>query len=726
LRIAPALPTGVLAAAVATAAAAAPWVGANPGAGGAFTSIGAGPTGVILCGSDLGGAYRSLDHGRSWDAIGPRRGMDVTHVSAVGFDPRAANIMYLGSERGVFRSDDGGASFRKVSAPGYIAAVVPAPSNPEVVYAPFHPRYDSIRSGLLESTDRGLTWHEVGTNLPDSLRITKLLVHPTHPGVLYLVSDSDLFVRNAVSSLWSSGDGGRTWTRIGRDLGKVWDLAVDPADPRTLYATSYVGTPRSKWSGSTWTSPDGGLTWMRLGGHTGCVLVKRDEPRTLWVIDPGRDAGHPEQGVWQSADGGASWSRRSDMSRWDPGWQAPDWAFGGSGYGMAKVFGQDLSDPNVIFWTHWQFVFGSFDGGGRFANLFTREVSPGWWATRGIENVAVTAVAISEADPMRVYAGYFDLGLWRSLDGGASWQAGNQAAFTGAWKGHGGCTTSIAPDPARAGVVFATMGETADRATVVRSGRGGERDSWTAANGGLPVGFVYGLSLDRTSAPSRRALFVTANGDVYRSADDGATWSRVLASGTCRVTAVDRLDGRTVYAGGEGGLWRSTAAGAAGSWERIGPAAFAGAARGELKKVLWTGVHAITPDPRAAGRVYVAAFGKGGGIYRSDDRGGAWTHLRAGDFFRDIAVNPSNPDELLATSSRAYKAGGPPEGSEGVLRSTDGGRSWLALNDGLPWPFAGPIAIGSGPRPRVIVGSPGTGFWTRDLGPAVEKAPQRP
>ena len=49
------------------------WTNANPGAGGAFVAIGAGPTGVILCGSDLGGAYRSLDHGQNWDAIGPSR-----------------------------------------------------------------------------------------------------------------------------------------------------------------------------------------------------------------------------------------------------------------------------------------------------------------------------------------------------------------------------------------------------------------------------------------------------------------------------------------------------------------------------------------------------------------------------------------------------------------------------------------------------------------------------
>jgi photosystem II stability/assembly factor-like uncharacterized protein len=707
----------------ARAASAGPWVDANPGAGGAFVAIGAGPTGIILCGSDLGGAYRSLDRGQSWDAIGSSRGLDAAHVSAVGFDPADARIVYLGSEWGVFRSGDGGDHFQLVSPASYIAAVVPAPSNPSIVYAPYHPGYASTQSGLYKSIDRGLTWTDVATNLPDGLRITRLVVHPTDPGILYLVSGTDLFITNALPSAWKSTDGGATWTRIGGSLGNIWDLSQDPSVPQTLYVTVYTGVPRSSWSGSVWKSTDGGATWTQKGTHTGCVRVKRDQPQTIWTIDPDRDSGDPESGCWISTDGGDTWARRSAMTGWDSGWQSLDWAYGGSGYGMAKVLGQDLSDPNVLFWTHWQFVFGSFDGGGRFENLFTRQVSPGCWISRGIENVAVTAVAISETDPSQMFTGYFDIGLWRSLDGGASWQSCNASAFTGAWNGHGGCSASIVPDPARAGVVFATMGEEAQLATVVKSTSGGAASGWTAANGGLPSGFVYGLSLDRTSPSTQRTLFVTSGGDVYRSTNDGATWASVLAGSSCRVTAVDRFDGRLVYAGGEGGLWRSTAGGTAGSWTQVGPSVFSGTNPDGLEQVKWEGIHAITPDPIVPGRVYVAAHGAGRGIYRSNDQGASWISLRAGSYFRGVAVDPTNASVLYATSSKAYKAGGSPAGSDGVLRSTDGGQTWTSLNDGLAWPFAGPIAIDPSNPSKVIVGSPGTGFWIRNVGTAPDTTP---
>src|SRR5207253_11291299 len=98
-----------------------------------------------------------------------------------------------------------------------------------------------------------------------------------------------------------------------------------------------------------------------------------------------------------------------------------------------------------------------------------------------------------------------------SLDGGASWQSSNPAAFTGAWGGHGGCAVGIVPDPSRANVVFAILGEEASLGTVVKNTNTGAASSWTAANGGLPPGFVYGLSLDRTSSSTSRTLFVTSN-----------------------------------------------------------------------------------------------------------------------------------------------------------------------------------------------------------------------
>ena len=96
------------------------WIRSNPGGGGALTAVGAGPTGAILVGSDLSGAYLSQDKGRSWQSIGLAQGLTDDYVASVGFDTQDGNIFYLGTRRGIFRSSDGGQTVQPVLPDGYI------------------------------------------------------------------------------------------------------------------------------------------------------------------------------------------------------------------------------------------------------------------------------------------------------------------------------------------------------------------------------------------------------------------------------------------------------------------------------------------------------------------------------------------------------------------------------------------------------------------------------
>jgi len=701
------------------------WVDINPGAGGAFTTIGAGPTGTIICGGDLSGAYRSVDRGASWTVLGANHGLKETHVRAVAFDPVDPNLIYLGSDAGIYRSMDGGNTLVEVSTPGYVSAIAAAPGHPAIVYAGCHVDFASGIGAVYRSDDRGSTWRPVSINLPAGIRILKLLVAPTNPQVVYLLSGADLFVPSASPWLFRSTDGGVSWSRIGESLGNLWDVAMDPGTPNLLYATTYVGVPEVSWTGAVCKSIDGGNTWTQKASHTGAIVVTRNQPRVVRVIDVARGSSSPgaaEAGVWESADGGATWNKKSTPSAWDPGWQILTcFAYEKSSYGVAQTLGQDLSDPNVIFWVTKQFVYASFDGGLTFQDLFTNQASPGWWRSRGIENVTVAALAMSAADPARIFTGYHDIGLWRSLDGGTSWQECNNAAFTGNWKWCGGNTTTVVADPVRADRVWASMGVAADTSTLVRSATAGAASGWIGVSG-LPVGFLKGLSLDPTSPAAQRTLFVTDNGDVYRSLDDGATWSLSFPCGICRTTAVDAHDGSLVYTGGEGGLWQSTRGGAPGTWVSVGPAELAGGSPVAVKEEQWTGVHEIAPDPQQSGTVYVAAYGSGKGIYRGTGRGSSWSKLRDGAYTRGVAIDPTNSNVIFATSSRALKAGGPAAGSEGVLCSIDGGASWVSLNGNLAWPFAAQIAIDPSNHARLIVGSPGTGFSALTLILAVRPA----
>lgn len=690
-----------------------PWTDISPGGGGAFTTIGAGPTGVLICASDLSGAYRSLDHGLTWDRIGFDHGLRRSHVSAIGFEPADPQVIHLGTEVGLYRSADGGASFVRVIDTGYIGAVAVAWTNPAVVYAAYHAAFDSSASAIYRSSNHGQTWAPVSVGFPTGLRVLKLVVSPQDSNTVYLVSGQDLFV-NGLEAIYRSADGGVTWTRIGESLGNLWDLGADPVTQGTLYATGYVGIPGSSWSGSTYKSVDHGDTWTPVSSHTGSIVVKRDQPQAVRVIDGRRNSPEPESGVWETLDGGLNWSRKSTMPGWGSGWQALDWAYSGCAYGVAKMLGQDLSAPDAIYWVTWQFPFGSQDGGLTFQNLATSEVQPGRWRSRGVDNVTVTSIAISEADPTQVYTGFLDIGLWRSADGGASWQSGNNASLTGTWTGHGGNTTTLVADPARAGVVWASMSGQEDSLRLARSTQAGLASSWVAASG-LPYRFVRGLSLDRTGPANPRTLFVTDDGDVYRSVDDGLTWSLVFDCDSCRATAVDRFDGSLVYAGGECGMWRSIAHGDPGTWARIGPPELAGVNTKALHEERWEGVHRIVADPGRPGGVYVAAHGSGKGLYRSSDRGLTWTRLLATTYLRDVAVDPVDSRILLAAASRAFSTAATIAGSDGLQRSIDGGKTWTSLNDGLAYPFAARIAVDPANHNRLILGTAGNGFFERTL-----------
>jgi len=204
---------------------------------------------------------------------------------------------------------------------------------------------------------------------------------------------------------------------------------------------------------------------------------------------------------------------------------------------------------------------------------------------------------------------------------------------------------------------------------------------------------------------------------VYRSQDDGLTWGRVLACGGCRTTAVDPNRPGLVYAGGEAGLWRSRQNGAPNTWEPIGPPDMAGQRGGAFWDVDWEGVASIRPDPNQPGRVYVAVFGQGRGLYRSDDAGQTWAHLLTDAYLWDVAPVPGRPGYLLAASSSARYSGGYDPASQGLRVSADGGQTWKKPDIGLPWPFVTGLWVVSRPNSVLWLASPGTGFYVGPLPP---------
>ncbi len=695
------------------------WERTNPGGGGAFSTIGAGPTGIVIAGSDLSGAYRSMDGGQTWDVIGASSGLTETHVSGIGFHRFDGNIIYLGTENGIFRSEDGGETLVKVLQSGYITDIEFATSQPGVGYAAYHPYWNALQGEIYKSTDNGYTWNPVSTNLPANIRILKIEIDPTNADVVYILTGQGRFACGP-ADVFKSTDGGITWVNLTSQLPEILDFAIDPTNPQNIYLTTMHADCNALWywtdlEGDLYKSTDGGNSWGSPLYHlTGVIFLDPSNPNIIRLIDPREPYPWiPTAGTWTSTDGGHTFTKTGDVNNWDTFFITdPIFRYSSSYNGICKTLGQDLSNPNTIYWVNSQWAFKSTDNGTIFQNIFTTEVSPGWWRSRGFDNVDMLDIAINESRPDTLFIAYFDMGIWRSFDGGASWQSCNDYYFTGSWNGQGGNCHTILSDPQRPNVVWASQSENQNGeypTYLIKNTQTGDSTAWVASYTGLPLQEIIGLSLDRTSPVNNRTLFVTAEGDVYKSTDDGATWTLVFDCDGCRFTAVDYFNGQLVYAGGENGVWRSQDGGL--TWTDISlPEMKATPGNSYWDYTSYDGVFDVRTDPDQPGRVYVTVLGENKGLYRSDDQGNSWTKLLTDDFMRKVAIVPGHNHLIYATSSSAISEGGYDPASHGIWFSHDSGQSWSQQNQGMAWPFALTVAVSMGDIPTVFVGSPGTGF----------------
>jgi photosystem II stability/assembly factor-like uncharacterized protein len=668
------------------------WENISPGGGGWFMRIGAGPTGVIIACSDLSGCYRSLDRGNTWDCIGSYRGLP-THCLGVGFDPVNPAVIFVGSDAGLFRSSDTANTFIKVSSGGVWTDIDVSLSNPNICYAARHSTWNGNGGIIFKSTDNGKTWAQVSTGLPSTMRIGKIMVHPSNPDIVFFVSGKSRF-SNGTEALYKSTDGGISWSQLAGILGGIVDAVFDPSNPQILYVSvNGKGVYKSMDDGASWSSSP-------LTATVGRLFIKRDNTQVLRLIN--------ESGVKETLDGGTTWVQKSLHSDWDQGF-TPTWNYEENN-GTLLTYDEDLSDPDAYYWVTQMWVYGTFNGGGKFGPLHTMETpaKSNWWKGSGINNTEVFDLTISPADHNILYISLWDDGLWRSLDRGETWQSCNKSNFTGQWSGKGGDSWTVVADPTRPEVVWAGIGQRDQVGYLVKSTMSGEVSSWVNSGTGLPGPAnveIWGLSVDPSSPETQRKLYVTADGAVYKSSDDGANWTISLAgtssstsTASYRATAVDYTNGQIVWAGGDAGLQLSQNGGT--SWAKSGITEM-------------TGIFDIKTDRNHTGWVYVACYGTAKGIYRSKDKGNTWKKLWTGNYMRGVAVDPVSSDIIYATSSQNFCCGASVSGSTGVIRSTDGGLTWKEENAGLSWPFAFPIEIDPTDNSFVFIGTPGTGFYKR-------------
>jgi len=265
------------------------------------------------------GVFKSVNGGKTWLHIGLK---DSRHIARIAVDPKNPQHVLVaavgsaygpGDERGIFLSNDGGATWQKTlykdPDTGAIDVQMDA-DNPQTVLAamtrdrrPPWSTYAPTTGGgaIYKSSDGGATWNQItGGGLPvgEVGRVGLAIARGTGGKRMYALVDAK---EDKDRGLYRSDDGGQSWQKASSDpriSSRGWyfgEVDVDPKNPDVVY------TPNV----SIYRSTDGGKNFEAIKGAPG-----GDDYHTIWIdpANPTRMIFGSDQGAGVSVDNGATWS----------------------------------------------------------------------------------------------------------------------------------------------------------------------------------------------------------------------------------------------------------------------------------------------------------------------------------------------------------------------------------------------------------------------------------
>lgn len=248
--------------------------------------------------------WRSLDGGLTF-ARASRGLHSESDVRALLAHPHRPEFLLAGTETGLFRTDDGAESWRRVPSPmdgSQVWSLARDPRSPERLYAGTSP------ARLYASEDGGETWRELPAGMPDRC-VNDAPLSPRVTCILPDSVDAALFVGVEIAGVFRSRDGGRTWSShlAGLSSPDIHGLAaVRAGGRRVLLATTNNDVNRSDDDGESW-SPLG-IGRVFPWTYARACVVDPGDPSRVWIgagNGPPGDAG----GLFATRDLGATWER---------------------------------------------------------------------------------------------------------------------------------------------------------------------------------------------------------------------------------------------------------------------------------------------------------------------------------------------------------------------------------------------------------------------------------
>jgi len=548
-----------------------------------------------------GGVFKSSDGGLTWRYIGLAA---TTSIGRIVVDPSNSQRVFVAaigdyfakdSDRGVYRSDDAGASWKKVlfinDSTGVIDLVI-NPENPEILFAAawerirppkFNIHLYGRSSGIYHSTDGGETWRRLGAanGLPDNrsdIGRIGLALCATQPNQLYALFTNSGYTYD---SIYRSQDGGRTWQRT--DLNRVlangfsnfsWyfgNIRVDPNDAERVFVLDLT----------LQISDDGGFTWQRAAtshvdhhalafdpvnpqrwivGHDGGIDISEDAGKSWRKVASlpvtqfyqiTVDASNPGHLLGGTQDNGTLRTRTGRVDDWEE-------IYGGDGFYVIV----DPQNPNIIY-AESQFggLGKSTDGGQSFSSALNgiNLNEPRNWST---------PVVMDPNKPSVLY--YGTNRVYRTSNGAASWQPISDDLTDSEPGSRLGTITTIAVAPSNSAVIYAG---TDDGNVWVSNDDGG---TWQDISAGLPLRWVTRVAVDPTD---ENIAYVTFSGlkwsspqpHVFRTQNMGLIWEDIsagLPDAPVNTIAIDPAYPNYLYLGTDVSAYYSPNAG--GNWYPLG------------------------------------------------------------------------------------------------------------------------------------------------------------
>jgi tetratricopeptide (TPR) repeat protein/photosystem II stability/assembly factor-like uncharacterized protein len=289
------------------------------------------------------GVYKTTDGGSSWRQI-----LSQSNITSLTIDPSNPLTLYVATQDGVLRSTDSETTWEWIATvkgnlpePAYVLAV--APDNNQIIYA-------GTNGGVYRSSNGGWTWEARNKRMGDTV-IYNLVIGSSDGQLVYAAGKGP--------EIWKSTDGGSSlWESLSSDYFRegIYALTLHPGDNQRIYAGTDRSLLMSANGGRDWLLRDGGLKHPRIELKISALAIDSRNPDTVYA-GTGFRSNYDGHGIYKSTDGGLSWDPINN--------------------------GLPVDDMYL---------------GGYY----------------------VQAIAIDPYDSQTIYAGGFS-GLYKSTDGGASW-----------------------------------------------------------------------------------------------------------------------------------------------------------------------------------------------------------------------------------------------------------------------------------------------------------------